>query len=68
MNRIDLKTGEPSRCNVCGSVYHWERQCDRQRTDSNERNSGILKDKSKIAMEARTVDFNLLAQSFNNNL
>ena len=26
-NPIDYKTGQPSRCSICGSTYHWVRNC-----------------------------------------
>ena len=26
-NPIDYKTGQPSRCSICGSPYHWVRNC-----------------------------------------
>ena len=27
LNAIDRKTGEPSKCVICGSVFHWARNC-----------------------------------------
>ena len=29
VNRIDRKTGQPSQCRLCNSIYHWANQCPR---------------------------------------
>ena len=55
VNRIDQSTGKPSECRLCGSIYHWARQCPKYR-----------KQLQDAAMVAQTVDVTLLSHSLEN--
>ena len=58
-NKIDKFTGEPSKCRLCGSIYHWARQCPKYEKQLQE---------ASAALEAHTVDVTLLAHSLENSL
>ena len=61
VNKIDRTTGEPFKCHLCGSIYHFMDQCSR-----NYKNQGRNQESSTL--ETHTVDINLLANSFNTSL
>lgn len=58
VNRTDNYTGKPSECRICGSIYHWARQCPRNKTQA----------KQGSALETHTVDITLLSESLNESL
>ena len=66
VNRIDRETGRPSECNLCGSVYHWQRQCQRYREPTGQ---GSAMEAHIVDSASRsTVDITLLSQSLNEAL
>lgn len=61
VNRLDRFTGKPSQCRLCGSIYHWARQCAR---NSNEGNY----DKSNDTLQTQTIDIQLFAEQLDRTL
>ena len=70
VNRIDSRTGDPSKCRLCGSIYHWERQCSRTaQSEEKMRYDGKSSTLEAYAVNCHDqVDINLLAQTFNQSL
>ena len=54
-NWINTSTGKPSQCRLCGSIYHWARQCPRYGYDKN----------SNDALQTQTIDIQLFAEQLN---
>ena len=57
VNRVDKTTGKPSQCKLCGSIYHWARQCPQYQ-----------KQMDDAVLEAQSIDVNLLAHSMEHSL
>ena len=73
VNRLDNRTGKPIKCHTCGSIYHYAFDCSRnqqQRSNEDESPTESSLESHTVDMEprTRTVDFNLLSQSFERTL